>query len=91
VPAALAQERGCERKVVAYYKTALAATQWKATTEKPAVENGVESFMIFRNPANDLLRLYMYESQSNKTTRVTFTHQSAAEVEETDRLPGGHK
>src|SRR5204863_6643426 len=57
---------------------------WKSTTEKP-VKDGVESFMIFRNPEKELLNLNMWDLRQEKRVRVTLNHQSAAEVEELDR------
>jgi hypothetical protein len=75
---------GSPDEVGAYYQTALAPAQWKAATEKP-VKQGVESIMIFRNPAQDLLHLQMRDLRDRQKTRVSLKHQSAAEVEESDR------
>jgi hypothetical protein len=75
---------GTPDDVAAYYQAALAPAGWQSTTEKP-VKDGVESFMIFRNPQKELLNLDMWDLRSEKKTRVTLNHQSAAEVEELDR------
>ncbi|HMC11041.1 MAG TPA: hypothetical protein VKH44_07115, partial [Pirellulaceae bacterium] len=44
---------GTPDDVAAYYQATLAPIGWKSTTEKP-VKDGVESFMIFRNPEKEL-------------------------------------
>jgi len=75
---------GTPDEVAAYYQGALAPAGWQSTTEKP-VKDGVESFMIFRNPQKELLNLNMWDLRSDKKTRVTLNHQSAVEVEELDR------
>jgi hypothetical protein len=67
-----------------YYKTALAPADWTATTENPVTDR-FEAFMIFRNPAKDMLTLNMRELREEKKTRLSLKHQSAAEVEEIDR------
>jgi hypothetical protein len=75
---------GTPDEVAAYYQTALASAGWKSTTEKP-VKDGVESFMIFRNPGKEMLTLSMWDLRDEKKVRVTLNHQSAAEVVELDR------
>src|SRR5262245_15851823 len=75
---------GAPDEVAANYQALLAPAGWQSTTEKP-VKDGVESFMIFRKPQKDLLILNMWDLRSEKKTRVTLNHQSAAEVEELDR------
>jgi hypothetical protein len=75
---------GTPDEVAAQYQTVLASAGWKSTTDKP-VKDGVESFMIFRNPEKELLQLDMWDLQVEEKTRVTLRHQSAAEVEELDR------
>jgi len=75
---------GTPDDVAAYYQATLAPIGWKSTTEKP-VKDGVESFMIFRNPEKELLNLNMWDLRQEKRVRVTLNHQSAAEVEELDR------
>ncbi len=75
---------GTPNEVAAWYQTALAAAGWQSTSEKP-IHDGVESFMIFRNPAKELLNLNMWDLRSEKKVRVTLNHQSAAEVEEWER------
>jgi hypothetical protein len=75
---------GTPDEVATYYQAALAPAGWQSTTEKP-VKDGVESFMIFRNAQKELLNLNMWDLRSDKKTRVTLNHQSAAEVEELDR------
>ncbi len=71
---------GTADDVAAFYQTELAMAQWKPTTEK-AVKDGGQLLLVFRNPANDLLRLKM-TIRSRGGTRVTLKHQSAAELEE---------
>jgi hypothetical protein len=75
---------GTPDEVAAHYQAALASGGWKSTTEKP-VKDGVESFLIFRNPEKELLQLDMWDMREEMKTRVTLRHQSAAEVEELDR------
>jgi hypothetical protein len=75
---------GTPSDVAAWYKTALAPAGWEATTENP-IADGVKSFMIFRNPAKDLLNLDMWDLRAEKKVRVTLNHQSAAEVAEWER------
>jgi hypothetical protein len=68
----------------AYYHQRLPQQGWKATTEKPiADDNSRKQFMVFRNPAKDMLSLdlLLYE----KSVEVSLKHQSAAEVAEEDR------
>ena len=76
--------QGTPDEVAAWYQTALAPAGWKSTTERP-VKDGVQSFMIFRNPEKELLNLDMWDLSNEKKVRVTLNHQSAAEVEELDR------
>ncbi len=64
-------------QVVDYYRDRLATAGWKATTDRPVV-NRFESFLIFRNPAGELLELTLVEDELR---RVNLRHQSAAEVE----------
>jgi len=75
---------GTPDDVVAFYKTALAPASWKPTTDN-RITDKIESFMIFRNDAKDMLTLTMRDLAEKKMTRVTLKHQSAAEVEELDR------
>jgi hypothetical protein len=75
---------GTPDEVAAYYQAALAPAGWKSTTEK-LVKDGVASFMIFRNPGQEMLTLNMWDLRDEKQVRVTLNHQSAAEVEELDR------
>lgn len=77
------QAVGSPDDVAAYYKQALAPAGWQATTDN-RITDRKESFLIFRNPAKDLLTLNMWDLGDNKT-RVDLTHQSAAEVEEVER------
>jgi len=69
--------------VVDYYKTTLGKADWNATTEKP-FDDGFKKMMIFRNPAKDMLTLEMADVDGK--TRVLLKHQSAAEIEEIERL-----
>ena len=46
--------------VVAFYQKALAARDWKATTERPVVDDKEKTqFLIFRNPQGDMISLDM--------------------------------
>lgn len=65
-------------QVVAFYRERLSPTGWRATTEQP-VQQRFQSFMIFRNPAGDLLELTFQEVDDLR--RINLRHQSAAEVE----------
>lgn len=65
-------------QVVDYYRDRLAPTGWKATTDRPVVDR-FQSFLIFRNPAGELLELTLAEV--DELRRVKLRHQSAAEVE----------
>ncbi len=78
------EAQGTPQEAVAYYQKALAPAGWQSTTEEP-IKDGFEAFMIFRNPAKDMLTLTLRDLQEDKQTRVTLTHQSAAEVAETGR------
>lgn len=75
---------GKPNEVAAWYQKALAPAGWKSTTDHP-IHDGLKSFMIFRNPAKDLLNLDMWDLRKEKKVRVTLNHQSAAEVEVWDR------
>jgi hypothetical protein len=77
-------EPGSPVDVANYYKSALAPAGWQPTTDNPVTDR-YESFMIFRNPAKDMLTLNMRDLREEKKTRVSLKHQSAAEVEEIDR------
>jgi hypothetical protein len=68
--------------VSAFYRTALSAAGWKATTEKP-VEIGWKQVLIFRNPAKDMLELEMFNFEDN--VRLNVSHKSLAEVAELER------
>ncbi len=65
-------------QVFDYYRDRLATAGWKATTDRPVVDR-FESFLIFRNPAGELLELTLVEV--DELRRVNLRHQSAAEVE----------
>jgi hypothetical protein len=76
---------GTTETVVAYYQAALAPAGWKPTTDH-AIKDGFERFMVFRNPAKEMLTLTMWGTQDDKgQTRAHIKHQSAAEVEEEER------
>jgi hypothetical protein len=74
---------GTPDDVVAYYKKELGPGGWQPTTENRITDKNT-SFMIFRNPAKDMLTLNMRDLGENKT-RFDLSHQTAAEVEEVDR------
>ena len=74
---------GTPDDVVAFYKQTLAPADWQPTTEN-RITDKTTSFLIFRNPAKDMLTLNMRDLGNNKT-RVDLQHQTAAEVEEVDR------
>lgn len=73
-----------EEEVEQFYRKALAAGGWEATMDHIVkVENG-KDFVVFRNPAKDMLTLNMNKELEGKT-RVSLLHQSAAAVAEEDR------
>jgi hypothetical protein len=76
--------QGVAEEVAKTYQTALAPAGWKATTERP-VRDRFDSFMIFRNPAKEMLTLTMFDLREEQKTRVTLNHNSAAEVDELER------
>lgn len=73
---------GTREDVAAFYTKALAPAGWKATTAAP-VESGFEHFLIFRNPAKDLLDFKLTTVEGK--TRVLLRYQTAAEVAATER------
>jgi len=76
---------GTPETVVAFYQAALAPAGWKPTTDH-AIKDGFEYFMVFRNPAKDMLTLTMWGTQDDKgQTRAHVVHKSAAQVAEEER------
>lgn len=65
-----------------YYKQALAAGGWKATTDTP-VKQDFRYFFIFRNPARDLIEATLTDIDGR--TRALVKYQTAAEVDEIER------
>ena len=68
--------------VAGFYRTALAAAGWAATTAAP-VKVGFKDALIFRNPQKDMLTLEVYKVADKN--RVSLKHQSAAEVADVER------
>jgi hypothetical protein len=69
--------------LVAFYATALAKVNWKATTDKP-IKSGFTESLIYRNPQKDMLTLEM--RQAGGKIRVMLKHQTAAEVDRLEQL-----
>jgi hypothetical protein len=65
-----------------FYRDKLAAAGWKATTDNPITDDS-KAFMVFRNPAKDMLTL---ETRRYSELHGTLTHQSADELAEIERL-----
>jgi hypothetical protein len=70
-------------EIVEFYRSGLAKSDWKATTESP-VKVDFRQEMIFRNKAEDMRTLVLDEVDGK--TRVLLRHQSAAEVAELEAL-----
>lgn len=71
--------------IIAFYQQRLPKQGWKATTEKPIVDDRDKSqFVIYRNAQKDLLSLDL--KQFTDIVRVELKHQTEAEVAEEDRL-----
>lgn len=68
-----------EDNIVAFYRKALDAAGWKATTDN-TIKIDWKNVLIFRNAAKDMLTMEMYFVKDEKVLRVTVKHQSAAEV-----------
>ncbi|MBI5758574.1 MAG: hypothetical protein HZA46_08660 [Planctomycetales bacterium] len=71
--------KGSEDSVEAFYRKTLGSAGWKATTDN-TVKIGFKDMVIFRNAAQDMFSLEMYEMKDEQVLRVTLKHQSAAEV-----------
>ena len=75
--------------IIAFYKERLTKMGWKATTDKPIVDDQKNTkFLIFRNTAKELLSLDLdvYEDK----VEVKLFHQTAAELAEEERLAKEH-
>jgi len=72
-----------QEDLAAFYRKTLSAAGWQATTDNP-IKIDFRHVLIFRNPAKDLLELQMHDFEGN--TRALLKHQTAAEVEEVERL-----
>ncbi|MHB8898658.1 MAG: hypothetical protein ACYC6Y_07920 [Thermoguttaceae bacterium] len=68
-----------EETIAAFYRTALAETGWKATTEN-LIQIDWKKVLIFRNPAMDMLTLEMYPVKDENVLRVTANFDPAVEV-----------
>ena len=66
-----------------FYRDKLALAGWKATTDNPITDEA-KAFMVFRNPAKDMLTLET--RQYAEKTHGTLRHQSADDLAETERL-----
>lgn len=66
-------------QIIEFYQQKLLVAGWKATTDRPIVEEKEKSqFLVFRNASQELLALDL--KQFNDIVRVSLKHQSAAEV-----------
>ncbi len=71
--------------ILAFYQERLPKMGWKATTEKPIVDDRTKSqFVVYRNAQKELLSLDL--DQFTDIVRVTLKHQTAAELAEEERL-----
>jgi hypothetical protein len=71
--------------ILAFYQERLPKLGWKATTDRPIVDDRTKSqFLVFRNAHKDLLSLDM--AQFTDIVRVTLRHQTEAEVAEEEFL-----
>lgn len=73
---------GEPEKLADFYRQELAPAGWKPTTDN-IVKDRLESFMIFRNPAGDLISLNMRDLKGK--TRATVRYQTAEQVAEEKR------
>lgn len=75
--------------IIAFYQERLTKMGWKATTDKPIVDDQKNTkFLIFRNAAKELLSLDL-DVYENKV-EVELFHQTAAELAEEERLAKDH-
>ncbi len=74
---------GSMDELTAFYTKALSPAGWKQTTDKP-FKFEIYDELIYRNAAKDMLTLRMHEFEGK--TRGLLRFQTAAEVEEQDRL-----
>ncbi len=71
--------------VATFYQEKLPKLGWKATTERPVVDDSRKTqFLVFRNPQKDMISLDM--ERYTGIVRVTVQHYTAAQVAEQDRL-----
>jgi hypothetical protein len=71
--------------VATFYQEKLAKLGWKATTERPVVDdNRKTQFLVFRNPQSDMISLDM--DHYTGIVRVKVQYYTAAKVAELDRL-----
>ncbi len=68
-----------EDDIVAFYRKALTAAGWKATTDK-TFKVDWKSTLVFRNAAKEMLDLELYTVKDEGVLRVRLKHQFAAEV-----------
>lgn len=75
--------------IIAFYQQRLTKMGWKATTDKPIVDDQKNTkFLIFRNAAKELLSLDLDEYEDK--VEVELYHQTAAELAEEERLAKEH-
>ena len=71
--------------IIAFYQDRLPKLGWKATTEKPIVDDRTKSqFVVYRNANKEMLSLDL--ARFTGIVRVKLKHQTATEVEEEERL-----
>jgi hypothetical protein len=75
--------KGSPEALVDFYRETLGKNGWKATTEK-SIKTGDHEMLIFRNPKHDMLALEFFPFEG--VLRGNLKHQTAAEVEEEERL-----
>jgi hypothetical protein len=70
--------------IVKFYQESLPKLGWAATTERPISDDVKKTkFLIFRNPQKELLSLDLTDFKD--IVRVELSHQTAAEVAESER------
>jgi len=71
--------------LVEFYTKKLTAQGWKPTTDKPITDDRKgTAFLVFRNEAKEIISLDM--AHFTGIVRVDVTHQTAAELEASERL-----
>lgn len=71
--------------IVDFYRQKLTAADWKPTTDNPVTDDSQgTAFLVFRNSDQELISIDMQHFAG--IVRVVVSHQTAAELEEADRV-----